>query len=257
MILVAEDQPVFQQLYALILDKLGYPYIMAVDGKEALEKAQKHKPALIFMDIEMPVMNGYESAEELRKSGFENPIIAVTANETLDEEQSKKAGISDLLVKPIKPIEVEKVLLKWLEGDTSEVVSGTSEVVCEQEAEVEEKSSAQKEIFDSDYMLHTFMNNETLALSLLSRFITRTQDQMESLQKIEKDENWESGRQIAHMLKGAANTMGAAELGKAAARMEKACTELNKSEFEAAFPPLQNSFELFKKAAENFITSRS
>ncbi|GAB1481999.1 hypothetical protein MASR2M78_08140 [Treponema sp.] len=79
-ILVVEDHPVNQRLFALILDKLGYESVIASDGLEALEAADKDAFQLIFMDIQMPRLNGYETTEKLREAGFAAPIIAVTAS---------------------------------------------------------------------------------------------------------------------------------------------------------------------------------
>ncbi|MDR2094618.1 MAG: response regulator [Treponema sp.] len=114
LILMAEDHPVNRQLFSLILDKLGYPVVLASDGIEALEKVEHNPVSLIFMDIQMPLMNGYEAVGELRRRGYRQPIIAVTAS-TLAEEQEQclKAGFNDVLIKPFKRSDLEQMLVKW------------------------------------------------------------------------------------------------------------------------------------------------
>jgi signal transduction histidine kinase/CheY-like chemotaxis protein/HPt (histidine-containing phosphotransfer) domain-containing protein len=115
LILIAEDHPVNQKLMVLILEKLGYGFIPADDGLDALDKAVAFPVDLVFMDIQMPRMNGYEAAQKLREQGFTQPIIAVTASALPDEEaQCRKAGIDDILFKPFKRSGIEDILRKWL-----------------------------------------------------------------------------------------------------------------------------------------------
>ena len=245
MILIAEDQMVFLELYSLIFNKLGLPIILAINGQEAIDKALKNDPALILMDIQMPLMNGYDAAEELRKHGYNKPIIAVTADDKLDEDLGKKAGINDYLFKPIKPADVERLVKKWMNVD------GGIQHVSE-----EESSAAQNEVFCSVSMFDTFMNNEEMATSLLSRFIERTGGQLEKLSGTEKTGEWESSWQIVHMIRGAAFTMSGLELGKAASVLEMAYKNQDRKEIEKALPQIHKAFERFKTEAEMFINTR-
>jgi signal transduction histidine kinase/response regulator RpfG family c-di-GMP phosphodiesterase/HPt (histidine-containing phosphotransfer) domain-containing protein len=115
LVLIVEDHPVNQKVFAIILEKLGYTFITADDGLDALEKAGVHPIDLVFMDIQMPRMNGYEAAKKLREWGFDKPIIAVTASVLLDEgDQCVKAGINDILLKPVKRSDIEGILHKWM-----------------------------------------------------------------------------------------------------------------------------------------------
>jgi CheY-like chemotaxis protein len=115
LVLIAEDHPVNQKLFAIILEKLECDFTLADDGLDALEKTGTFPVDLIFMDIQMPRMNGYEAAQHLRERGFTNPIIAVTASALPDElAQCLKAGINDILFKPFKRPDVEELLRKWL-----------------------------------------------------------------------------------------------------------------------------------------------
>ncbi|MDR1178138.1 MAG: response regulator, partial [Spirochaetaceae bacterium] len=114
-VLIVEDHPVNQKLFSLIMDKLGYPSVLADDGIDALEKAAAEPVALVFMDIQMPRMNGYEATAKFRERGFTLPIIAVTASAFSDEqERCKKAGFDDILTKPFKRPDIEAMLNKWM-----------------------------------------------------------------------------------------------------------------------------------------------
>ena len=248
-ILVAEDHVVNQNLYSLILTKLGYDYILANDGADALEKAQEREPDLVFMDIQMPKINGYEAAKILRGRGYKKAIIAVTASTLQDEfENCKNAGMNDVLIKPFKLTDIKAILQNF--------------AILKQEVKEEpvpltsKKASKPDYIFDAAGMLDTFMNNEKAALPLLSRFIERTRGQLEKFPALKEADNWESARREAHTIRGAALTMGGTELGNAAGCLEQACVNADKAAVDAAFPSVCEAFANFKREAESYILSR-
>ncbi|MCL2070220.1 MAG: response regulator [Treponema sp.] len=252
MILIADDQAVNQMALSIILDKLNYPSILAEDGEDALEKAILHDVDMIFMDIQMPRMTGYEAAENLRKRGFKKPIIAVTASELSEErENCLKAGINDIIIKPFKRNDIEGMLKKWLPAwHPPEQVENITQSTAESQSDT-------AIVFDAAGMLENFLNEVGVVLPLISRFIERTHTQIEDMPNLENAENWEEARRLAHMIKGAALTMGGAELGKTAARLELAYKNVDKDEINAAFPPFKEAFDRYKKEAESFIQSRS
>lgn len=117
-ILVVEDDPANQQVASLFLEKLGYSSEIAVDGKTAVELAQNKKYLLIFMDCQMPILNGFKASISIRSSDGPNqrtPIIALTAN-IIDSvgENCRNAGMDDILAKPINIINMTQILDKWI-----------------------------------------------------------------------------------------------------------------------------------------------
>jgi len=108
-VLVVEDTLTNQVLIELILKKAGFDVTLANDGAEAVEKVLNSGFDLILMDIQMPIMNGYEATEYLREQGIKTPIIAVTAYAMKDDEQKcLSVGCDDYVSKPIN----RKVLLE-------------------------------------------------------------------------------------------------------------------------------------------------
>ena len=105
-VLLAEDNPVNQKLAKLMLTKAGYQVEIANNGQEAVEKftSSPEDFDLIFMDIQMPKMDGMEATQAIRSKGFDTiPIVAVTANAMKgDRETCLEAGMDDYITKPIK-----------------------------------------------------------------------------------------------------------------------------------------------------------
>lgn len=266
LILVADDQQLNQKLISLIIGKLGYDSILAGDGEDAVEKAKIYKPVLIFMDIQMPKMNGCEAAEKLRALGFSMPIIAVTAADLPDEsENCFNAGMNGVLFKPAKKADIEKTLGKWLGGGESSAALGAEKTVSAQSEtsgvfSAEETVSVQSEtsgVFNAEEMLSNFMNNKKLVTPLLSRFISRTREQLKNMPNPESGSAGEDALRNIHMIRGAAFTMGGAELGKAAAALEKAYAGAAEGEISAAYFELLAAFGDFTKEAEEFIRGGS
>jgi signal transduction histidine kinase/CheY-like chemotaxis protein/ligand-binding sensor domain-containing protein len=114
-ILIAEDNPVNQKLAVRVLNKLGYQADVAFNGSEALNAFIKMKYDLIFMDVQMPEMDGLEATQKIRAlPGTQPMIIAMTANAMQgDREQCIKAGMNDYISKPINLDELIKTIEKW------------------------------------------------------------------------------------------------------------------------------------------------
>ncbi|MDR2258748.1 MAG: response regulator [Treponema sp.] len=246
LILIVEDHLVNQKLFSMFMDKLGYPSVLAGDGLEALEKAAAHPVALIFMDIQMPRMNGYEAAETLRQRGFRRPIIAVTASALADErERCKDSGFDDILIKPFKRPDIEKMLEKWM--------TLRQDGPARAAAETPAPDTGSPEIFDFADLMETFMDNEEAAKDLLAHFLERTGPQIAAVPDLAGQGDWESARREAHTVKGGAFTMGGRELGNAAARLELACKNQDRPEMTAALSPALEAFARFKTAAQAYL----
>lgn len=119
LILVAEDHPVNQQVALLFLKNLGFEAHIADNGLQVLEKMQLTTYSLVFMDCQMPKMDGFEATRRIRKtetlSGSHIPIVAMTANAIEgSREQCLAAGMDDYVSKPISPEQLQTVLKKWL-----------------------------------------------------------------------------------------------------------------------------------------------
>jgi CheY-like chemotaxis protein len=235
----------------LLLEKLGYSFVLASNGEEAVEKAKAAEPVLAFLDIMMPKMDGFEAARNLRSLGYTMPIIVTTATFLPeDEEKCKKAGISDVITKPVKFSEIKMMLEKWLAPEREPQAFDLMPV--DQAASAVSRLA----VFNAEEMLSAFLNKTEIVLPLLDRFIERTSSQLESFPSLKAAGDWAAARRDSHTIKGASGTMGSVELGKAAEALEKACLNASVKEAEAAYPHLLDTFARYKKEAEEFIRGR-
>lgn len=114
-VLIVDDNPINLVVGARLMASLGLQVDSASSGEEALRHCEQTGYALIFMDIQMPVMSGVEAAHRIRARHAAVPIIAMTAN-TLDtvDASYQQAGINDFMAKPFRREDLSRVLERWL-----------------------------------------------------------------------------------------------------------------------------------------------
>ncbi|MBL1208928.1 response regulator [Geminocystis sp. GBBB08] len=116
-ILIVEDDKVNQKIIMQVMKRLGYSFDVVNNGQECLEKVAKNNYNLIFMDCQMPILDGYDTTKKLRlnKDTQNLPIIGLTAFAMEgDREKCLAVGMSDYLTKPFSLKQVENLLNKWL-----------------------------------------------------------------------------------------------------------------------------------------------
>lgn len=119
-ILLIEDNEQNLYLITFMLEQHGYEVIQAMDGPGGLALANEHPPALILLDIQLPGMDGYAVARELRRNPLLNtiPIVAVTSYAMVgDREQALAAGCDGYIEKPINPETFVAEISRYLPGE--------------------------------------------------------------------------------------------------------------------------------------------
>ncbi|HOT62472.1 MAG TPA: response regulator [Treponemataceae bacterium] len=198
-VLVAEDHPVNRKLLDMLLKKLGVTVVLAGDGEEAVEAMGKGEIDLVFMDIQMPKLNGYQATQWLREHGYHQPIIACTASGQEDErERCLSYGMTDVLPKPFKRQEIVEVIERWASGRVAE----------------------DREAFDSRELMDIMMGDATAARMLASEFIEQTEAHLGALAEDIDSLNLDAARQTAHLVKGSASNVTARRLAEAAREIE-------------------------------------
>ena len=118
-ILVADDDPDIVNIVAMSLEAQGYVVFKAANGQEAVEQARQHTPDLIFMDMMMPVLSGYEAVSELKADETTRgiPIVGLSAKAMADDmERALSVGIDGYITKPFRIAQVLTVVEGYLQG---------------------------------------------------------------------------------------------------------------------------------------------
>ena len=255
-ILVAEDHLVNQTLFRSILEKMGHTIEVASDGREAVSMSAKQDYDLIFMDIQMPNMNGFEATEELRKRGNDVPIIAVTANAIKEEmEKSRAIGMNDFLTKPFKKADLVPVLTKWGVPGRGVPTSGAQasnnakkeDNVKNSNRDAEKENSEDRNqdsasIFDFHAAVETFMGEQDVVKNLLDSFVPRVMGDIQQMEEALKRKDFDTLRQTAHSIKGGAWNLEAKDLGNQAADLEKAGREQSETDARSALEGVARAF---------------
>jgi CheY-like chemotaxis protein len=117
-VLVVEDSHTNQLVAVGILEQLGFSTEVAGNGREALAALDRSAFAAVLMDCQMPVMDGFDATEEIRRREGtirHTPVIAMTAGVSLaDRSRCLAAGMDDYIAKPVDPAEVEATISRWV-----------------------------------------------------------------------------------------------------------------------------------------------
>lgn len=231
-ILIVEDFEVNKEIFGTMLSKLGLDSDYAENGLEAVEKVTENDYDIIFMDCQMPIMNGYEATSRIRMMGRKTPIIAVTASAISQErERCIQAGMDDMLSKPFKINDLMPFLNQYLNSSKIEIPEETK--VKDENHEVDIMVD-RRNIFDLNAAIETLMGNRKKLFELIPRFITRVETQISEIQTAKDVKDWKALSESAHGIKGGARNLDMNRLGFVAEKLEMA----GKEEDTESIPPL-------------------
>lgn len=246
-ILVAEDHEVNQQLFKTILENLGHEVDIASNGREAVQACRGRRYDIIFMDVQMPEMNGYEATESIRDLGIAAPIVAVTASaQHGEEERCRNVGMSGFLIKPFKKRDLLPVLEQWL---------GKQDSRYREDAPVETEEESGNSVLDWEDVLDTFLGKEELVKSVLSSYLDKLEEQLPLLTEAVEAGDSKKTRELAHGLKGGALNLSAQDLGEAAKQLEYAGADNRVEELSALLLAFQSKASTFSDFVRNSILS--
>ncbi len=225
-ILLAEDNIVNQKVALRHLEKMGYRADAVANGKEVLAALEKIPYDLIFMDVQMPEMDGFEATAAIRKkeSGTEGhiPIIAMTAHAMKGyRERCVETGMDDYISKPIRPQVLFEVVDRWVH----KAGSGEQEIPSIPPSEG-------SEVFDKGVLLELFDGDKALFSEVLGAFLKNAPMRIDKMREHLKEKNLAGLQFQAHSLKGAAMNIGGKALQKVSLDIEAAAKngELDKAE---------------------------
>ena len=228
-VLVAEDHPINQKLLKTFLTNFGCTVFTANNGREAVNQIAEHPEIeLVFMDIQMPELNGVEATIEVRKIDYKGIIIACTANsDEADFEMYRTNGMNGVLVKPFKKQSVKELLDKWMTVIKMPADDELEEL--EEVEELEELDESFEEVNLTDFIyniwdptdfIDTVSHDMSLANQLIEQFITQTRTYLIAAKEALYMKNFQSLSLIGHTLKGSSATISAKALSEAARKIE-------------------------------------
>ncbi|MBV6644230.1 MAG: PAS domain S-box protein [Cyclobacteriaceae bacterium] len=244
-ILLVDDNDVNRKVASEILRKSGCEVIEAQDGFHALDKVKDGKYDLIFMDIQMPKMDGVKATEKIRKLKLSHvpPIVAMTAY-SMEEDRNKfiSQGLDDYLSKPIKANALIDKVKSWLDFEPKKV---STEVFVEQSEDLVINQNTLNQ-------LHKYGGQELIE-GVLKEFNEEATEQVENAFDFFKANKPKEILKEMHTLKGNAGTLGVERLSKQAACIEKMLKENNFDHLNKQLNKLKSSLEEFKEIYHNLL----
>lgn len=239
-----------------MLEKKGHTVTVANNGKEAVSAFSKQQFQIVFMDVKMPVMNGFEATAKIREmeqtrskdTGLVEhiPIIAMTAHAMKgDREKCLEAGMDDYIPKPFDVDRVLEVISQWVSQET-DVQEDKEEVVSSDttSSAIEEQSVP---VIDFEDALERMYGDEELLEELVAIFIETYPEQVKKIRTAIEQNNPEELERAGHSLKGAAKNLSANPISELSFRLEKMGSDASFDEAEDVLTELESELGRFEK----------
>lgn len=223
-ILVAEDNQINQQVAVSMLKKAGYVNVdVAGNGRIAADAADKKDYDIIFMDVQMPELDGFEATRIIREKEMDkkhNIIVAMTAHAMEgDRKKCIDAGMDDYISKPISPNEMFKLIRKWAKSKIEEPADEPKDEeafkpympVSSPKTEEAEKETGKEQTspVNMKSAMERFDNDTEFFKTMLNEFLGYVPDQIRAIEEAAKKGDAEAVQKIAHNIKGAAGMLSA------------------------------------------------
>jgi two-component system, sensor histidine kinase and response regulator len=244
-ILVAEDHPMNQKIVLRMLRNAGYGADIAANGKEVLAMLEERTYDLLFMDVQMPQLDGLKTTSIIRenekRTGGHIPIVAMTAH-TMEEDRRLciDAGMDDYLSKPLDIEIMTETIRRWLGDGTRAEEDGAAQRVVPETGERGGKATAGEkspsdqpagmehekeirsadEVFDRQNLLRTLNGDEEFLRELVGLFLGEIPDQVKIMQRLSDVGDAEGVAELAHKLKGSSANIRAGALRRLFADIE-------------------------------------
>ena len=236
-VLLVEDNEVNKLVANALLVALELEVEFAENGAEALGLLERNGPGhfeLVLMDLQMPVMDGYEATRRIRaKEPYaELPIVAMTAH-ALEEERERclEAGMDDHVAKPIDVEALHAALFRWIRPGAAAAAAAPSALSAPGADDGELPALPG---IDTAEGLARVAGSRPIYQRLLERFLANHRDDPAAIAAAIADGRREEARRLIHTLKGAAGNLGARPLNQAAARLERAVVGDDNEEIDTA-----------------------
>ncbi len=207
-ILLVEDNAINQEIAKAFLKRMGLRVSVANNGAQGVEMAQKEQVDLILMDIQMPIMDGYEATKRIRQRDAQIPIIALTAAVTTEDKQKALSyGMNEHLSKPINSSKLYHTLVQWLNNRSSHAPQ-----------QLNTSTSTTALVLNTAQGIMQLQHNESLYHKLLTTFVKQLQQEFALISPLldqlaeATSAKWDDVQYLTHGLKGVAANLAAQQL---------------------------------------------
>ena len=218
-ILIVEDKKLNQLVTSEMLKSWwrNIEVDVADDGQIAVEKTKEKNYDLILMDVQMPVMDGYEASRYIRNKmtppASEVPILAMTAYNTNGEmEKCMRAGMNDFIPKPFEPRQLYEKVTGLIHPNTIPVKKNSNATPKDRDGKNE---------INFDYLNTVTGGNEDLKQKIIRMIIEETPAEIAALQKVTEDRNWNRVRAVVHKMKSTISYLGLMDTMDLAKKVEE------------------------------------
>ncbi len=234
-ILIAEDNEINQIVARKQFQKLGYEPDMAINGQEALEMARKKAYDIIFMDVQMPVMNGFEATAGILSDTYiiKKPIIIAMTAMGLegDREKCLEAGMNDYLSKPVTIEPIKQIIFSW--GSKKSIKAPVTVPV--QQNDLIDKSITERLKLMAD-------DDPGFYPSLVSLYTKQSNETLEEIYDFFVAGNLDLLGKAAHKLKGSSLNLGARQVAELCRIIEESCLKGDQKSIENALHELRKVY---------------
>ena len=265
LILVAEDNPVNQNVIRMLLDRMGYAAEIVEDGVDALEALRTNKYAMLLTDCHMPELDGYALASHVRQDeerlGLKRmPIVALTADALIGTgEKCREAGMDGYLKKPIARAELDSVIIKHMpQGATlrkpaqdirpSKNKQSAKENITHNINTSKKEICADKPVFDASYLQEVTGGDDAMTAILMDTFFETTPGLLDELVGGFDSADSKSVCEAAHALKGSAMMAGALRLAEICRLIQDSAENNNLADVTVHKEAIHNQYTAFADA---------
>jgi signal transduction histidine kinase/CheY-like chemotaxis protein/HPt (histidine-containing phosphotransfer) domain-containing protein len=255
--LVVEDHEINREVVVELLRLAGVKADIAINGRKAVEMVRASDYDILFMDIQMPEMDGFTATRKIRNLGMEHvdrlPIIALSSHAIVgDREKSLAAGMNDHLTKPINPNVLEAALLQWLPQEKRKVVVADEPSLFTKQKLVSIPLPAGLDVEEG---LNRVGGDQKFYLKLLRNFVAEYgETPMLLLQELQANRREDAIHRV-HAIRGVAGNLGGKDMEAAAAELENAFQAMTENSESSVLFAIGEPLRVFIDRHEALITA--
>jgi len=247
-ILVVDDDDLNRRMMHILLKRQGHSVDLACNGMDALDAVKYHKYDIVFMDLQMPTMDGVEASRRIREwenGGMHTYIVALTASYLPEQGQMLfEAGIDNYIAKPFEVEHIERML---------GLISNPPHRVLVHNPPVETSPSAENEVLNIQKGAQRVGGDAETYKELLSDFVAELSKRIEGMEAHLLDRDMDALSREAHNLKGVSSNLGAMELAECASQLDKQSNEGYTHRHEGLFLELKKAEKNLLRTANEFL----